>query len=90
MRYNKKLTKVIDEEIDGLIRKGFIEQSESDWAHKIILAPKGEGWRMCINYVGVNSKTKPDRYPLPNIEDIYTWLVGKKFFSVIDLLSGYW
>ena len=90
MRYNKKLTKVIDEEIEGLLTKGLIESSESDWAAKIIMAPKGEGWRMCLNYVGINSKTRPDRYPLPNIEDIYTWLTGKCIFSIIDLLSGYW
>ena len=43
-----------------------------------------------MNYVNINSKTHPDRYPLPNIEDIYVWLSGKKCFSKIDLLSGYW
>ena len=46
--------------------------------------------RMCLNYVGINAKTRPDRYPLPNIEDIYTWLRGKRVYSVLDLLSGYW
>ena len=45
---------------------------------------------MCVNYVGVNAKTRPDKFPLPNIEDIYTWLDGKRCFSKIDLLSGYW
>ena len=43
-----------------------------------------------MNYVGVNAKTRPDKFPLPNIEDIYTWLGGKRCFSKIDLLSGYW
>ena len=45
---------------------------------------------MCLNYVGINDKTKIDRFPLPNIEDIYTWLSGKAYFTKIDLLSGYW
>ena len=54
------------------------------------MAPKGDTWRMCMNYVGINSKTKLDRYPLLNIEDLHTWLAGKKIFSIIDLLSGYW
>ena len=45
---------------------------------------------MCLNYVGLNSHTRPDRYPLPNIEDIYPWMPGKRFFSIIDLLFGYW
>ena len=81
---------MIDEEVEGLLKKGFIERKESNWAAKIILAPKGEGWRMCVNYVGVNAKIRPNRFPLPNIEDIYTWLTGKKIFSIIDLLLGYW
>ena len=43
---------------------------------------------MCLSYVALNAKTKANRYPLPNIEDLYTWLGGKKVFSIIDLLSG--
>ena len=43
MRYNRNLTRVIDQEIEGLLVKGFIEVSESDWAAKVIMAPKGEG-----------------------------------------------
>ena len=70
--------------------KGLVTRSNSSWAAKVIMAPKGKTWRMCMNYVNINSKTHPDRYPLPNIEDIYVWLSGKKCFSKIDLLSGYW
>ena len=90
LRYNKKLMEFIDKEIQQLLEKGLIYKSKSSWAAKIIMAPKGESWRMCMNYVGINSKTCPDRYPLPNIEDLHTWLAGKKVFSIIDLLSGYW
>ena len=90
LRYNPTLTKFIDEEIEGLLERGLIYPSDSDWAAKVILAPKGDSWRMCLNYVGINAKTRSDKYPLPNIEDIYTWLGGKKVFSKIDLLSGYW
>ena len=90
IRYNKELTKFIESEVSSLLEKGLIYEAESDWAAKVIMAPKGESWRMCLNYVGVNAKTRADKFPLPNIEDIYTWLGGKKCFSKIDLLSGYW
>ena len=90
MRYNRKLTDFINKEVEGLLDKGLIYSAESDWAAKVIIAPKGESYRMCLNYVGVNAKTKPDRFPLPNIEDIYMRLTGKRCFSKIDLLSGYW
>ena len=90
MRYNKTLTSCINKEVSSLLEKKLIYPSNSSWAAKVIMAPKGEGWRMCLNYVGINAKTKPDRFPLPNIEDIYTWLTGSTVFSKIDLLSGYW
>ena len=90
LRYNPTLTKFIDKEVNALLEKGLIYQIDSAWAAKVILAPKGETWRMCLNYVGINAKTRPDQYPLPNIEDMYTWLGGKRVYSVLDLLSGYW
>ena len=90
MRYNKTLTNCINEEVESLRAKGLIYPANSSYAAKVIMAPKGDGWRMCLNYVGVNAKTKPDRFPLSNIEDIYTWMTGAKVFSKIDLLSGYW
>ena len=80
----------MNNEVQALLDKELIYLVDSPWAAKVILAPKGDTWRMCLNYVGINAKTKADRYPLPNIEDLYTWLGGKRVFSTIDLLSGYW
>ena len=90
LRYNPTLTKFVVDEVQALLDKGLIYPVDSPWAAKVILAPKGESWRMCLNYVALNAKTKADRYPLPNIEDLYTWLGGKRVFSTIDLLSRYW
>ena len=89
LRYNPTLTKFVVDEVQALLDKGLIYPVDSPWAAKVILAPKGESWRMCLNYVALNAKTKADRYPLPNIEDLYTWLGGKRVFSTIDLLLGY-
>ena len=90
MRYNRTLTEFVNKEVQGLLDRGLIYQSNSSYAAKVILAPKADTWRMCLNYVGLNARTRPDRYPLPNIEDVYAWMSGKRFFSIIDLLSGYW
>ena len=90
LRYNPTLSRFVNEEVQSLLEKGLIYSVDSPWAAKVILAPKGDSWRMCLNYVALNAKTKADRYPLPNIEDLYTWLGGKKVFSTMDLLSGYW
>ena len=38
----------------------------------------------------LNSVTHKDAYPLPRIDDTLQSLSGSKWFSTIDLLSGYW
>ena len=50
MRYNPKLTSFINKEVDELISKDLVYIGESPYAAKVILAPKGETWRMCIDY----------------------------------------
>ena len=34
--------------------------------------------------------TKPDTYPLPQIDDLLDQLGESKYFSSLDLASGYW
>nr|GEY52405.1 putative reverse transcriptase domain-containing protein [Tanacetum cinerariifolium] len=50
-----------------------------------------EGWffRMCIDYRKLNKLTIKNRYPLPRINDLFDQLQGSRFFSKIDLRSGY-
>ena len=37
-----------------------------------------------------NSVTRKDAYPLPRIDDTLTNLAGYKWYSTLDLISGYW
>jgi len=37
-----------------------------------------------------NSSTIQDAYPLPRIDESLDALMGSKYFSTLDLLSGYW
>jgi len=76
--------------IAGLIQKGFTQPSSSSWGSSVIFAAtKDGGWRLCIDYRALNKDTIKNGYPLPRIDDIFDQLRHAKYFTKIDLCSGY-
>ena len=63
----------------------------SPWASPIVLVRKRDGThRFCVDYHELNALTTPDSFPLPRIEDLLEQLGDSKYFSTIDLASGFW
>ncbi|GJW28012.1 putative reverse transcriptase domain-containing protein [Tanacetum coccineum] len=82
------------EELSGQLKelqdKGFIRPSSSPWGAPVLFAKKKDGsFRMCIDYRELNKLTVKNRYSLPRIDDLFDQLQGSKFFSKVDLRSGY-
>jgi hypothetical protein len=82
--------KLLKEELDSLLEKGFIQLSASPWGSPALFMPKKYGTqRLCVNYRALNVVTIKNKYPLPRIDDLMDQLRQAKFFSKIDLRSGY-
>lgn len=80
----------VKEHIAQLLRKGVIQESTSSFASPVVLVRKADGsLRLCVDYRRLNAKTKRDAFPLPRIDESFDALQGAKFFSTIDLASGY-
>ena len=81
----------ITSQLDKMQRNNVVKPSESPWASPVVLVRKRDGTlRFCVDYRALNSVTKPDLFPLPRINDLLDQLGKSKFFSTLDLKSGYW
>lgn len=81
---------VVKSHIQQLLEAQIIRDSCSPYASPIVLVRKKDGSpRLCVDYRQLNSKTRKDAFPLPRIEETLDALSGARWFSTLDLASGY-
>ena len=77
--------------VEGMLKDEVIEESCSPWSSPVVLVTKKDGsTRFCVDYRKLNDVTKKDSFPLPRIDDTLSTLAGSRWFSTLDLKSGYW
>ncbi|XP_044178256.1 uncharacterized protein LOC122960249 [Acropora millepora] len=82
---------IIEEHVTDMLNRGIIQPSVSPWASPVVLVKKKDNTdRFCVDFRRLNAVTRKDSYPLPRIDDALDALNGTRYFSTMDLMSGYW
>ena len=78
--------KELKAQLKDLLNKVFIRSSISPWGAIILFVKKkDESLRMFIDCRQLNKVTIKNKYPLPQIDDLFDQLQGASLFSKIDL-----
>ena len=73
-----------------LLDAGIIRKSQSPWAPNIVLVrEKNQSLRLCVDFRELNEQTIKDAYALPQIDELLVSLGGNRYYSVLDMKSGY-
>ncbi|XP_049866081.1 uncharacterized protein LOC126366827 [Pectinophora gossypiella] len=78
-----------------MLEQNIIRPSMSPWSAPVWVVPKKKDasgkqkWRIVIDYRKLNDATVTEIYPLPLITDILDQLGHSKYFTTLDLVSGF-
>ena len=89
--YSPKEQEELDKQIDEMLQKHIITRTRSPWSAPVLLVKKKDNsYRVVVDYTKLNAKTADDPYPLPIPRTAFQVLNEARYYSSLDLASGYW
>ena len=77
--------------MNDILEQGIVVSSKSQWASPVVLVAKRDGTvRFCMDCHCLNAATKMDVYPLPRVDNQLDLLLHSRYFTTLDLATGYW
>ena len=86
-----KLREQVEKQKQQMLKDGIIEESDSPWCSPVVLARKKDGsFRFCVDMRAVNKVTRGLAHPLPRVDDALDSLAGARWYTTLDMATGYW
>lgn len=78
--------------LQKMLEAQVIERKRSTWASPFLLVKKAntDQLRPVVNFTKLNDNLKYEIYAIPRVTDVFQELAGSKWFSVLDVTSGFW
>ena len=90
-RMTKEENDLVREDVWEMIKKDIIEESQSQWTSPCHFVMKKNGKKRLVHdFRKLNAVCKKDSFPLPRIDDLLGKFLGKRWYSSLDLTSGFW
>jgi hypothetical protein len=89
-RYPQLQKDELERQVVVMLAQGIIWISTSLFSTLVLLVHKADDtWHFCIDYCALNAMTSKDKFHIPVVDELLDKLHGARFFTKLDLHSGY-